>query len=185
MNPGKDQTILDAGGPGLITSLIAKSGKSSIIPLNVDEWRLRAGIVELPSSDRILADSCVLPFRTGSVDFLLADNLIEHIPRAMRGRFASECYRVCKTGMFLTTPNYWFPLEPHYFLPFFQFLPHVFRKKLSRRINVGWLRPGHYEPIDLLTTGELHRLFPDANIKVWKQQGLIACVKFARETDRM
>jgi hypothetical protein len=70
------------------------------------------------------------------------------------------------------TPNRYFPIEPHYQLPFFQFLPRSARMALNRRFSLGWQGKGHWEEITLLSAGDLKRLFPDAEIRRERVLGL-------------
>lgn len=48
--------------------------------------------------------------------------MIEHVPHELQPAFVSEVRRVA-TRYFVQTPNRYFPIEPHYQLPLFQFLP--------------------------------------------------------------
>jgi hypothetical protein len=65
-----------------------------------------------------------------------------------------------------------FPVEPHYQLPVFQFLPRPVRQALNRRFTLGWQRKGHREEITLLSARDLERLFPDAGIRRERVLGL-------------
>jgi hypothetical protein len=177
LRPRDSQTLLDVGGPGLITSTMEESFRLQTVVINLDEWRLRKVALDHPIWDRVQADARLLPIRDKSVDFLLADNLIEHIPIESREKFARECIRVSKSGIFLTTPNYWFPFEPHYFLPFHQYLPYSLKRLLSKYFSIGWVKRGFYVQIDLLTKRELLCLFPTAQVKVWKWTGLIVTIR--------
>jgi hypothetical protein len=70
------------------------------------------------------------------------------------------------------TPNKFFPIEPHYQVPLFQFLPRRARMALNRRFSLGWQGKGHWEEITLLSAGDLKRLFPGAEIRREKVLGL-------------
>ena len=50
---------------------------------------------------------------------------------------ASEVQRVAKR-YFIQTPNRYFPIEPHFLFPLFQFLPISIRVWLVMNLNVGW-----------------------------------------------
>ena len=66
-------------------------------------------------------DGCSLPFPDKSFDIVFSNAVIEHIiGDGKQAQFARELMRVGRSW-FVTTPNYWFPLEPHYHLPFIQF----------------------------------------------------------------
>ena len=73
---------------------------------------------------------------------------------------------------FLQTPDYWFPIEPHFRFPAFQWLPEYVRCQLLMRATLGWRgKQDSYEAalaqirsVQLLTRSELAKLFPDARI---------------------
>jgi hypothetical protein len=97
--------------------------------------------------------------------------VIEHVPLELQPAFAAEVGRVAKR-YFVQTPNRYFPIEPHYQLPLFQFLPERARRALNRRFTLGWQGKGHWEEINLLSAGDMRRLFPDAEIKRERLLGL-------------
>jgi hypothetical protein len=93
--------------------------------------------------------------------------------------FAEEIMRVSERW-FITTPNFWFPVETHWKLPLIHFLP----EKTQRRImsgsesvveksfrSIGPLRRyfsthgWHGQGLHLLSAAQLRNLFPDSKIK--------------------
>jgi SAM-dependent methyltransferase len=94
-----------------------------------------------------------LPYEDGTFDLVYSSSVIEHIPRARRAAFAAEVARVGR-GLYVQTPAYSFPVEPHSLLPFAHWLPTPIRRPLWR---LG--AQGHWEEIDLLRRGEMARLF--------------------------
>ena len=91
----------------------------------------------------------------------------------------NEIIRVCKR-YFVQTPNYFFPIEPHFLFPFFQFLPFSIRVWLVLHYNLGWFDKAHdissahaiVGGITLLKKKELRMLFPNARIVKEKFMGL-------------
>lgn len=70
------------------------------------------------------ADGRALPFADRSFDFSHSSAVIEHVgSRADQARLLSELWRVCRKGLFVTTPNRWFPVEFHSVLPLVHWLP--------------------------------------------------------------
>jgi SAM-dependent methyltransferase len=123
----------------------------------------------------VQGDGTALAFADRSFDVAFSNSVIEHIPRAQQRAFAAEVRRVA-TSYFVQTPNRWFPIEPHWQLPFVHFLPVPVRKALNRRFSFGWMARGHYREINLLSARELRRLFPDAEIHREKVAGLTKSV---------
>jgi len=73
-------------------------------------------------------------------------------------------------GWFVTTPNLYYPVEPHYRLPMVQFLPQRWQRSLIRSLGRT-----PYGNLNLLTKRQLQRLLPDG--------GVIGCrVTFYSET---
>jgi SAM-dependent methyltransferase len=108
-----------------------------------------------------------------SFDVAFSNSVIEHVGNWQDQKMmAAEMLRVGKR-LFLQTPNRYFPLEPHFLFPFFQFLPLGWRVFLVRHFNLGWYKRTTNlkkaeeicRSIRLLTKKELRILFPDAEIR--------------------
>ncbi len=70
------------------------------------------------------ADGRSLPFADASFDFAHSSAVIEHVgSRAQQAQLLCELWRVCRKGLFVTTPNRWFPIEFHTCLPLAHWLP--------------------------------------------------------------
>ena len=107
-----------------------------------------------------MADATKLPFEDGEFPLVFSSSVIEHIPTALQQAFADEIRRVGRR-YFVQTPNRYFPIEPHYQVPFFQFLPERAQRALNQRFTMGWRKKGDWEEANLLSAGDLRRLFPD------------------------
>lgn len=164
MKPGAGDTCLELGGPTEGLTEVTERFDRYLV-LNIDpESLLQARAMFGQSLGLILGDACEVPLKDSSVDYVVSNALLEHISPGWRPSLAREVTRVARKGYFITTPNYWFPFEPHYEMPFFQFLPESFKRRLTRRVRIGWITKESYEPIALATKRELRRLFPRANI---------------------
>jgi hypothetical protein len=117
-------------------------------------------------------------FARDEFDVVFSNSVIEHVGTyADQRRMADEVKRVGRR-YFLQTPNRYFPIEPHFLVPFFQFLPLSVRAFLVRHFDVGWYTkiPDKHAAIKevasirLLTRRELATLFPGAAI--YKEQFL-------------
>jgi len=64
---------------------------------------------------------------------------------------------------FVTTPNYWYPFESHYHLPFIQFLPRSIQREYNRLLGTH-IPKGTVQELALLSARELRRLFPTSRI---------------------
>jgi hypothetical protein len=72
----------------------------------------------------VQANACNLPFSDSSYDFVHSSAVIEHVgSRQNQTTFLRELWRVARRGLFITTPNRWFPIEVHTVLPLVHYLP--------------------------------------------------------------
>ncbi len=94
----------------------------------------------------VVCDARALPFRTGAVDLVFSNAVIEHVGGvADQAALITEHSRVGRTWA-LTTPNRWFPVEAHTRALFRHWLP-------------AWRRQRN-EFTRLLSRGELRALLP-------------------------
>ena len=111
-------------------------------------------------------------FTDQEFDVVFSNSVIEHVGGYdQQCQMAKEVKRVGKS-YFIQTPNRFFPIEPHFLLPFFQFFPVGLKIFLVRHFDIGWYKktPDKQKAaqlvssIRLLTEKELRKLFPGANI---------------------
>jgi hypothetical protein len=111
-------------------------------------------------------------FDSNEFDMCFSNSVIEHLGTlADQSLAAKEIRRVAK-GYFVQTPNVWFPIEPHFLIPGWQFAPIAFRAYLLQRRDIGWMKcqknpllaRAEVESVRLLSASELARLFPDGQI---------------------
>jgi SAM-dependent methyltransferase len=100
-----------------------------------------------------------LPFADDEFDLAYSSSVIEHIAPPRRAAFAAELRRVAR-GVYVQTPAFSFPVEPHALLPFAHWLPAGLRRPYWR---LG--AAGQWEEIALLRRGELAELFPGADVR--------------------
>lgn len=86
----------------------------------------------------VAADACALEqFADKSFHIAHSNSVVEHVgdwERMMQ--FAEEIARVSQQ-YFVQTPNYWFPIEPHFMAPFFHWLPKQNRIWLVSHFHLG------------------------------------------------
>lgn len=113
-------------------------------------------------------------------DIAFSNSVIEHLfTLDAQRRMASEIRRVALRH-WVQTPNYWFPIDPHFLVPGWQYLPRALRTEMLRRRRIGWRGPlperaAAREAVDeirLLTGAELRSMFPDSEVRAEKWRGL-------------
>lgn len=110
-------------------------------------------------------------FPDKSFDIVFSNSVIEHlVTPANQKRMAEEIIRLGKY-YYVQTPNRYFPLEPHFMLPFFQFMPFslqyflLTKTKLSRMKRWKPERAREYiQEIRLMGRKEFHSLFPGSKL---------------------
>jgi len=107
-------------------------------------------------------------------DVSFSNSVIEHLyTLENQKRMASEIQRVGKYH-FVQTPNKYFPVEPHYVLPFFDFLPAPVKYNVLIKTKLSRLKKWSHEDakqyvdeIRLLSYSEYKTLFPES--KMYKE----------------
>jgi SAM-dependent methyltransferase len=172
-------TILDVGGTQQFWDIM---GRDSLTGAQVTLLNVTAQPVSGDNFESVAGDARDLArYETSSFDVVFSNSVIEHLGPdfADQQRMANEIKRVGKR-YFVQTPNRHFPLEPHFLVPGFQFMPLKLRAWLVSHFDVGWYRRipdrakarAEVESISLLTHRDLRRLFPEARIYRERLMGL-------------
>ena len=112
-----------------------------------------------PAVTAVVFDGCSMPFPDKSFDIVYSNAVLEHLPGPDAvARFTSEVQRVGKCW-FVSTPNFWYPVEPHYHLPYVQLLPQHWQHRAAASIG----KPT-YPYLQLLSRRDMRRLFPTSDV---------------------
>ena len=154
-------TVLDVGGSSYFWERAAAMG----LPVP------RVTILNLaaPPAPRrlwwVIGDALALPFRDGQFDVVFSNSLIEH---ALDQRRAAQEIRRAGRSYFVQTPDFRFPLEPHFLAPFIHWLPRRFRLALAPLTPWALItRPDRFslrsfvDEIRLLSARDFKALFPE------------------------
>lgn len=105
----------------------------------------------------VFADGRKLPFADRSFDVVHSSAVLEHVgSRENQAAYVRECLRVARRGVFLTTPNRWFPVEFHTLLPLAHWLPARLFRAVLRGLGLGFFADENH--LNLLTRREMLRL---------------------------
>ncbi len=160
LRPTADMRILNVGATGTRLGLAEQfesfyEHRSRIVGGGISFAEVQDYRASFPGVQAAVFDGCALPFRDQSFDIVYSNAVLEHLPGSVYvRRFAAEVQRVGK-GWFVTTPNLWYPIEPHYHLPLLQFLPEPAQRRLVKRLGKT-----PYDNLQLLTAKQLRELFP-------------------------
>jgi hypothetical protein len=171
--------VLDVGGENAFWENRGWAGRSDIqiFSLNlVPQEQLHENIRPVVGDATDLSQ-----YDDKSFDVAFSNSVIEHLfSLENQRRMASEIQRVGK-AFWVQTPNFWFPMEPHFHVPGWQWMPLDLRVALIRRWRCGWRGPcpdptrarDLVQELRLLTRNELSSLFPGATLIPERFGGLI------------
>ena len=183
----------------LIDEVIAQKGACSVLDVggemahwapHADLWRDKPITVTLlnlnaepttPPFTSIAGDARTLDqFADKSFDFVYSNSVIEHVGQWSDQKRMAEAIERVAARHYVQTPNYWFPLEPHFRTPFIHWLPEPWRVAL-----VKWRALGCYPRAEtvsqareilqdaiLLDAAAMRSLFPKSSIAREKVAGL-------------
>jgi len=169
--PRPADILLDVGGgPGFW--ITQPQPVKRVDTVNVYEITWTAQSAPEHNIRTLVGDGCALAFPDQSYDIGFSNSVIEHVGTWERQQqFASELRRVAGT-LWVQTPAYACPIEPHYMAPFIHYLPRSVQKAVVRWATPwGWIeRPdarqvqAMVESTRLLRKSEMQQLFPDCEI---------------------
>jgi SAM-dependent methyltransferase len=171
-----EDRILDVGA-GAGAALERFNQQNEIVAVDIEP--LESQWMASPNVTVTVADATKLPFAEREFPVAFSSSVIEHIPKDLQPKFASEIRRVADR-YYVQTPNRYFPIEPHYQVPLFQFLPERVRRAINKRVSLGWRAKGEWEDINLLSARDLRRLFPDGEIHRERVLGLTKSLMVVR-----
>jgi hypothetical protein len=122
-------------------------------------------------------------FPDNSFDVVFSNSVIEHLGTLDRQAAMAAEVRRLAPHYWVQTPNFWFPVEPHFLTPGWHWLPARIRAALLRRRRWGWRGPcpnpdearALVDEVRLMRGRELNRMFPDATLTRERIGPLVKC----------
>ena len=89
----------------------------------------------------VSGDACRPPdrVRNESYDLVFSNSLIEHVGGFANRQLCADFIRSKADRHWVQTPYRYFPIEPHWLFPGFQFLPLNARVAITRRWKLGFM----------------------------------------------
>jgi hypothetical protein len=167
-----DMSVLDLGGTAE-SWITAGLRPKRLVLLNPFD------IGELEGGEAVVGDACDPPERIlrERFDLVFSNSVIEHVGgHAKRQGFANTA-RSLGERVWVQTPYRYFPVEPHYVAPGFQFLPVALRARALMAwplTKAGSFKEavGRLQDVELLSRTEMAAYFPDCRISVERFAGL-------------
>ena len=159
--------ILDIGGTEIYWQMMNFADEPGVFftLCNVDPQKITRRNFQFMEADA--TDLSI--FHDKQFDVVYSNSVIEHLFNYERQqKMANEVRRIGK-NYFVQTPNLYFPLEPHWLFPFFQFLPSNLRVFITQHFNIGGykktnsreLAQKRVDEVKLLSEAQMRALFPD------------------------
>lgn len=167
-------SVLDLGGSHHFWKAVEQIIRpAKVTVLNVTDDATANATEE--SGDIVLYDGRTIPFGDRSIDLLICNSVIEHVPLEARAPLAREIERVARRYV-VQTPAFEFPVEPHLVAPFIHWLPRSVGRPLSRLTPRAFAsgRPATvvFDEVHLLRAKDVASLFPDAELVTERFLGL-------------
>lgn len=191
MDLSNNQTILDMGGGdgSYMDRFKAFLNNYKVIIADIDKKALQVAEEKGYFTSQIDAASNKLPFNDQEIDCVFCNSVIEHItiPKdqlwsdrsssdsfsdeafEIQKKFATELRRVAKK-YYVQTPHKAFPVEAHTWFPFVGYLKRKNQLRVIKQLNKFWVKKTAPD-WNLLDEHDMQKMFPDAEIIVWKKYG--------------
>lgn len=208
LKPGSEDKIIDLGGEDgeRIARIVTGLQVHSVTIADISATHFEDIKSKYNYSTVLISESDNLPFKDKEFDIVFCNSVIEHVTALKSNiwgikddkefkeisirrqkKFADEIRRIGK-GYFVQTPNKYFIIESHTWLPgVMAILPRPVFLKTLRFFNLFW--PKRADPdFNLLTYKEMQELFPDADIYREKSLGFtksLIAIKNNNSTGRL
>ncbi|MDC8002350.1 class I SAM-dependent methyltransferase [Aequorivita todarodis] len=175
LDNGKIITILDVGGT---ESFWVNRGYHEKPNVKITLLNLTKFETHYPNMISVKGNACDLSeYKEDEFDLVFSNSVIEHLYNNENQKLmAQEVQRVGKNH-YIQTPYKYFFVEPHYLLPYFQFLPKkakifiLSKTKLSRGTKISTEEAkDQAEQIVLVSKKRMKQLFPGS--KIYKEKFL-------------
>lgn len=181
----KDTKILDVGSEtGANINFILQN--QSYSPKNIYIADINENFIEIGKNKYgytpvLVSENGLFPFEDNFFDIVYCSSVIEHVTISKKkvwsisdnkklkelsqyaqNHFSSELRRV-GASYFVQTPNKWFVVESHSWLPFVGWFSRPIQIRLIRLTNTFWIKKT-VPDFHLLSQTEFQKLFPESNI---------------------
>lgn len=190
LRPKAEDRLLDLGSEDGANIAGIVPFRENVWLADIDAGALARGREAFGFQTALLDESGRLPFADGEFDVVFCSSVIEHVTVdkgrladyptnqtfaaaafERQRRFAEEVRRVGKR-YFVQTPNRWFPVESHSWLPgVVILLPRRVQLRLYGALERFWPKDTAAD-FNLLTAAQMQELFPDAEIVRERALGL-------------
>jgi hypothetical protein len=176
-NCGNTVRILDMGGEigywKTFGETFLRQNSVHLTLINLDYSRLSPRSLPDPTLYTVAGGDCcdLADHIDHSFEIVHSNSVIEHVGDWQRVLAFGRNVRRLAPAYFVQTPNFWFPIEPHFGAVGFQWLPEPVRVRMVNRRAMGQFpqvgvdRAHEFvQEVRLLTAWQMRHVFPDAQI---------------------
>ena len=172
--PGFDQMrVLDLGGsPAYWVNAPLRPASVRCVNLNADDASPDSSWIEYA-----VADACTP--QPGEYDLVVSNSCIEHVGGHERRLRFSETVHAAADRHWVQTPYRYFPIEPHWMFPGFQFFPSSTQMRLSKKWPLGHIRStsdsawADVSWVELLSITDMRGYFSDSALYFERWSGAV------------
>lgn len=170
-----EMRVLDFGGTPESWEL------SPVMPKSLTTVNLQTHS-DAPGITAVVGDACNPPpsLLKEQFDLVFSNSLLEHVGGHVQRQRLAHNIHLLSDRHWIQTPYRYFPVEPHFVFPGFQWLPYAARVGVAVRWHGGQPRrvtreqaQDSVDEIDLVGISQMHRYFPDSTIWYERFAGLI------------
>jgi hypothetical protein len=164
----ESMTVIDLGGTAEAWR------RAPVRPASVHVVNLEVDSADVPAWIRVdTADACNLPasISGGDYDLVFSNSVLEHVGGHSQRQLFADAVHGLADRHWVQTPYRYFPIEPHWLFPGFQFLPLSTRALVSRHWPLSCCPPsGHVDSVrqamsvELVSRTEMEFSFPDSKV---------------------
>jgi hypothetical protein len=174
--------LLDVGGT---TDFWEINGFANNRDIHITLLNLDSAPANHPNFTTVIGDATAMTqFTDDQFDVVFSNSVIEHVGDYSRQRKMAEEIRRVGRRYFIQTPNFFFPVEPHFLFPAYHWLPLSMQIWLAMHVALGTYKKFDnadeareaIQRIRLLTTKAMIELFPGAQVYHERLLGLIKSV---------
>jgi hypothetical protein len=172
-------SIIDIGGTAEFWEARGWAGRDDV---NITLVNLSSGEQRYENLVPVVGNATDLSeYPDRSFDIAFSNSVIEHLFTLEAQRAMASEVRRLAAAYWIQTPNFWFPIEPHFLVPAWHWTPDRLRVEILTRRGVGWAGRcddrAHAERVvrehRLMRRAELAQLFPDAMLVAERFGGLV------------
>jgi hypothetical protein len=174
-----EMTVLDLGGTPRAWAA-APVRPARLVILNTEPSGFDGSVV----AELVTGDACDPParLRHDRFDLVYSNSVLEHVGGHERRKRFAETARASASHHWMQTPYRYFPVEPHFLFPGYQFLPLAVRTSVGRHwgptrrsVHAMSAREAvdYVQSIELLSVTDMKVYFPDSEIARERLGGIV------------